>query len=338
MKISYRTKYSSIVSPELSEEIRRLRKIGKGELSDEELVELRGRITKDSLDLRLKKETVTAIARSQLGTKCNGDIPEERLDDLTVRNIQQASIAWFSNIQDNDGKYWLSNPQRYDINGARMRLKEQVTKYGLGYVFLRSWRKLVDFEFVYPPLSIAAPNTIRERILDDINWMLENQCTLGVCLKDLSHGHICYLVGKDGQYSSSDLNEANQRVEELVSADLTLCTTKVWQSRYYRDFKEASHKLNQVVASDGSMDILYHTLEHTNPDHPFYVNRTVLSSNSERVCIVPTHGQPGISSEEINGISELRVRFYLRINPHKGKSNTDLSNLEVYIAPLIGKL
>jgi hypothetical protein len=338
MKVSYRTKYLNILSPELVAEIKLLRKIGKGDLSDSELEELRGRIIQNSLDLRLKKESVAAIARSQLGIKRNGDIPKGRLDDLTIKAIQQASVAGFRSIHDSDGKYWLSNPQRYDANGARIRFKEQVAKYGLGCILLRGWRKSVDFEFVYPPLAIEAPNTVRERILDDLNWMLENQCTLGVCLKDLSHGHICYLVGKDGQYPSSDLNEANQRVEELISADLTLGTTKVWQSRYYRDFKEASHKLNQVVASDGSMNILYHTLEHTNHEHPFYVNRTVLSSNSERVCIIPTHGQLGISADEIDGISELRVRFYLRINPYKGKSNTDLSNLEVYIAPLIGKL
>jgi len=341
MKVTYRTRYPEILSTDIVNEIKRLTKVQQGDLAETEIQQLRKRLLDDSLDLRLKKESVTAIARSQFGIETSGDIPKEKFDQTTTLYLQKISgkIPEFADLMTQDGSYWLTNPQRYEPTLQKSRFGRQLATYGVGYVLLQSWRRIVDFDLVYPSLAVKAPKECKDRIVADIEWMLDNQCTLGVCTKDLSHAHICYRIDEGGKYRIGGLNESDEMVRNLIHTDPRLMTTQAIISEIFHNYRKTVLELGEVVvANQNTMHILYHTFEDTNPNHPFYVNRTVLSSTSNRVCFVPTHGELGLGAEDISGISELAVRFMFRINSKSGNSNINLSNIEIYITPTVGRI
>lgn len=338
MQVKYRTKFWEILPEEIAREIKRLQQANLNSISGGEEEELRERIFDDSLDLRLKEESISAIARSQLGMDRNEKINEGNLDSRTIESLRKKSIKVYhlGSLISSSSKYWFSNPQTYNHSISNQRMHKQLPRYNMRYVLKHLFIPGILPELLYTPLIRRVPDSIEERITSDIEWMIGNQCTMGVSRYDLFHTHICFELNEGGHFKSQAIEIANESVRDMQRLYPLLLTTVSFIKPYFREYREKVHLLyNTLFENVDTMLLLYHSFEHANPNHPLYINRTVLTGNSNRFCVMPVLDNLGISAEEINGISELSVRFYFRVNPRRSKTDCDLEHLEVYATPFV---
>ncbi len=335
MQIKYRTKYWKILPKELVEEIKRLQKIDKNQISNEEEEELRKRLFDDSLDLRLKKESISAIARSQLGRNDDGEINDGNLDLKTMEFLKKKSIQidCLGDLISSNSKYWFSHPQTYNYSITNQRLHKQLPYWGMVYVLTHLFIPGISF-ILYPPLIADAPKTIKERVASDIEWMIDNQCTMGVSKYDLFHAHMCFELEND-HFRSETLHNANQSVMDMRKTFPILLRTCSITTPFFEEYKRKLHSLYNAIfiMPYSEMLLLYHSYERVNPNHPCYTNRTVLTKNSDRFCVIPVLDNLGVGDDEINGISGLSANLFFRINRSRGKTDRDLKNLEIYVTP-----
>ena len=105
----------------------------------------------------------------------------------------------------------------------------------------------------------------------------------------------------------------------------------------FQAYKQSLAQLyNLILANRSELILLYHSFEHVDTEHPFYVNRTVLTTPSlQRYCVLPIEQKKVVHSDEIYGIGEVYLRVMFGIDRKKGKHDRDIAAIRAYIQPFL---
>lgn len=229
-------------------------------------------------------------------------------------------------------KAWYARPQRFP---------------GLSIAETSSPQLDLGFD---PRLSFPLSSEFLERVRGDVAWIISNQCGIGVSKRDLMHAHIL-LPAKEGDewltpsikaFEDNNITEVSKKIGRLYDRAPYLGSSRAFDLPGFDECQRLLTELHQLIIDKPADQIVlfYHSLEDaskSNPDHPFCINRNILTFSDSRHVAVPSGIVNTVKPGAIPGLAEIPLLIHMRIG-EQGKNDRDLSRLKIVASPYLQDL